>query len=95
MAAYNGIKDLEKGVWTQLNASEVDAILFQNRGNSVVEIYGTPTDTAPELSIVGIEYVPGTGENMTLADYFKGVTDPKYLWGLTRYNAGKVFVSHA
>lgn len=79
-----------------LVGDDTAAITLQNLNSDTVEIVGTATNTQPAASARGAILLPFTGVSVTLADFFRGVTTPRYVWArTTNVTQGVVWVSHA
>lgn len=86
----------EPGDWTQLNNTSLygGSITFQCL-SGILHVRYTATDTKPDSSLNGIEYVRGTGalkQNLTDLTY---AATPAYVWGKGIGSAAKVLVDHA
>lgn len=97
--AKNANVTLPRGVWTQISAAStaITECFVQNTGNNDIILQGMATEAAPAGTVnTGVVLAPGVGhEAFVMADIFKGVSSPAYLYALSVSHSGSVFISHA
>lgn len=94
--AQNTTVALAADTWTQLTASDITALTFQNKSGAAILVVGAVDATPPNDEAGAIRYEPGEGErNAALTDLFPGISGANRVYAKSMSGAGSVMVSHA